>query len=181
MAKQQISKEESRQFVDRFSKDHEGCRVRLETSAAGGRDMNITAAGLPLLGVSFDGHADGLNVMLGDKPDHNFEHNISPWYRIALDGNDVLEIEGEDGSLTRVRCTTHARRADTESGLPAGGAGRRDEVGRSEVDLMSAPEGASGDARLQGEQSWGQGQRGAQGYEDSSSSELHPPGSGDED
>ena len=59
-----------------------------------------------------------------------------------------------------------------ESGLPGGGQGRRDEVGQSGVYPVSAPEGASPDATVHGEASWGQGERGAAGYEDSGGSEL---------
>jgi hypothetical protein len=58
-----------------------------------------------------------------------------------------------------------------ESGLPGGGAGRRDEVGGSGVypaSAANAPEGAE----LRDQAGWGQGDRGAAGYEDSGSSEL---------
>jgi Raf kinase inhibitor-like YbhB/YbcL family protein len=58
-----------------------------------------------------------------------------------------------------------------ESGLPGGGAGRKDEVGRSGVYPMSGPHPAS-DAEIRGQASWGQGERGAAGYEDHGSSEL---------
>ncbi len=60
-----------------------------------------------------------------------------------------------------------------ESGMPGGGAGRRDETGLSGVYPASQAEGAAGDAPLRGEEEWGQGERGAAGYEDSGSSELN--------
>ncbi len=60
-----------------------------------------------------------------------------------------------------------------ESGMPGGGAGRRDEPGRSGVYPASRSEGATGDAPLRGESEWGQGERGAAGYEDSGESELN--------
>ena len=60
-----------------------------------------------------------------------------------------------------------------ESGLPGGGQGRRDEPGHSGIYPASAAEGASPDAPLRGEAEWGQGERGAAGYEDSGSSELN--------
>lgn len=60
-----------------------------------------------------------------------------------------------------------------ESGMPGGGAGRRDETGRSGVYPASESEGAAGDAPLRGEEEWGQGERGAAGYEDSGGSELN--------
>jgi len=51
-------------------------------------------------------------------------------------------------------------------------AGRTDQVGRSGVYPASA-QGAPEDAKAQGMASWGQGERGEAGYEDSGSSELH--------
>jgi hypothetical protein len=59
-----------------------------------------------------------------------------------------------------------------ESGMPGGGQGRKDEVGKSGVYPVSSSEGASPDAYVHDEASWGQGERGAAGYEDSGGSEL---------
>lgn len=58
-----------------------------------------------------------------------------------------------------------------ESGQPGGGQGRRDVVGKTGVYPASGPL-PEGDADVQGMASWGQGERGAEGYEDSGSSEL---------
>jgi CBS domain-containing protein len=58
-----------------------------------------------------------------------------------------------------------------ESGLPGGGAGRRDDVGRSGVYPMSGPH-PQGDAPVVPQASFGQGERGAAGYADSGGSEL---------
>jgi hypothetical protein len=60
-----------------------------------------------------------------------------------------------------------------ESGMPGGGAGRRDEVGRSGVFPASSAEDASPDAEIRTQAAWGQGKRGAEGYEDSGESELN--------
>ena len=60
-----------------------------------------------------------------------------------------------------------------ESGMPGGGAGRRDEIGRSGVYPASSAEGASPDAEFRTEPAWGQGERGVEGYEDSGESELN--------
>ncbi|HEY7127388.1 MAG TPA: hypothetical protein VH590_05090 [Ktedonobacterales bacterium] len=60
-----------------------------------------------------------------------------------------------------------------ESGMPGGGAGRRDEVGRSGVFPASHAEGASPDAEFRAEPGWGQGERGTEGYEDSGESALN--------
>src|SRR5436190_11755015 len=60
-----------------------------------------------------------------------------------------------------------------ESGLPGGGAGRRDErLGRSGVYSASEPH-PPGDARIVTPGSWGQGARGAAGYADHGESELN--------
>jgi osmotically-inducible protein OsmY len=66
-----------------------------------------------------------------------------------------------------------AKREDKrrESGEPGGGQGRRDEVGGSGVYPASA-ENIPGDAVIRTPQQWGQGERGAEGYEDSGGSEL---------
>lgn len=59
-----------------------------------------------------------------------------------------------------------------ESGQPGGGQGRVDEVGKSGVYPVSAMEGASDDAVVRDEKSFGQGERGAEGYKDSGTSEI---------
>jgi hypothetical protein len=61
---------------------------------------------------------------------------------------------------------------EQQGGRPGDGKGRVDVTGHSGVYPVSAMDGASGEARLQGEASWGQGDRGAVGYEDHGDSEL---------
>jgi CBS domain-containing protein len=56
--------------------------------------------------------------------------------------------------------------------MPGGGKGRKDKIEKSGVYPVSALEDASPDAMVHGEASWGQGERGAPGYEDSGGSEL---------
>jgi dienelactone hydrolase len=58
-----------------------------------------------------------------------------------------------------------------ESGQPGGGQGRKDEVGRSGVYPMSGPH-PPGRAEIRTAGAWGQGERGAAGYEDHGSSQL---------
>lgn len=60
-----------------------------------------------------------------------------------------------------------------ESGRPGGGTGRRDEVGPTGVYPMSGgiPEGKHPEIRTPA--AWGQGDRGAEGYNDSGGSELY--------
>ena len=60
-----------------------------------------------------------------------------------------------------------------ESGMPGGGAGRRDEgLGKSGVYPMSGPH-PIGDAPIVTPAAWGQGPRGAAGYEDHGESEIN--------
>ena len=54
-----------------------------------------------------------------------------------------------------------ARGDDRESGMPGGGRGRRDAVGRSGVYPESASERPSADAPVRNQNAWGQGERGA--------------------
>jgi hypothetical protein len=72
-------------------------------------------------------------------------------------------------SSPKENTSENARR---ESGEPGGGQGRRDEVGPTGVYPMSGgiPEGKHLEIRTPA--SWGQGDRGAAGYEDSGGSEL---------
>jgi len=65
---------------------------------------------------------------------------------------------------------TNPEKADPESGTPGGGAGRKDEVGKSGVYPVSEMKDASADAVVHGESSFGQGERGAEGYKDAGSS-----------
>jgi hypothetical protein len=61
-----------------------------------------------------------------------------------------------------------------ESGRPGGGRGRQDEVGGSGVYPASAGN-APDDVEFRTQAEWGQGDRGAEGYEDSGQSELNLP------
>ncbi len=59
-----------------------------------------------------------------------------------------------------------------ESGRPGGGQGRRDEIGGSGVQPVSIPHAARPEAVIRGMAEWGQGERGAAGYQDHGESEL---------
>ena len=77
--------------------------------------------------------------------------------------------KNKKGTNSRTRQSDDARR---DSGSPGGGAGRRDEVGPTGVYPMSGglPRGKHPEIRTPA--SWGQGERGAAGYEDSGRSGL---------
>jgi len=78
------------------------------------------------------------------------------------------ERREEEGPGQR-RDDAEARR---ESGLPGGGQGRRDEVGPTGVHPVSAGVDPDRNAEIRTPAAWGQGERGAAGYEDSGGSEL---------
>ena len=59
-----------------------------------------------------------------------------------------------------------------ESGKPGGGRGRRDEVGPTGVYPMSAGIPAGKHLEIRTPAAWGQGKRGAEGYNDAGGSEL---------
>jgi hypothetical protein len=59
-----------------------------------------------------------------------------------------------------------------ESGMPGGGQGRRDEVGGSGVHPVSAGTDPNRNAEIRTPAAWGQGERGAAGYDDAGGSEL---------
>ncbi len=66
-------------------------------------------------------------------------------------------------------------RPNPESGTPGGGTGRKDETGKTNVYPMSGAElPPSGEARLQPMGTFGQADRGPEGYYDSGNSEIIP-------
>jgi hypothetical protein len=69
--------------------------------------------------------------------------------------------------------TTKPRKTQQRnSGRPGGRKGRRDEVGRSRVYPASGPLPPRKGAVIRGQAEWGQGERGAAGYEDHGESEM---------
>jgi hypothetical protein len=80
-----------------------------------------------------------------------------------------MTMETERASERRA---TDEEQQEEERSMWSAGKGRRDETGHSGVYPMSAPEGASPDAELKGEAAWGQGDRGAAGYDDHGDSEV---------
>jgi hypothetical protein len=61
---------------------------------------------------------------------------------------------------------------ERESGEPGGGKGRRDEVGPTGVYPMSGGIPPNKHLEIRNPAAWGQGERGAEGYNDSGGSEL---------
>lgn len=161
----EIQLNELRPALDEFSKAHQGWMTALQDSDEVVKQTE--SRDLPLLGISADAH-DGENeivIMLGDQPDRHVTHIVSKPAHVCidehLDGKEgTIAIERRGGGHVTLRC------------YQSTGTGRMDEVSGSGVYPMSSPEGASQNAPLQGEMSWGQGERGAEGYFDHGDSEL---------
>jgi uncharacterized membrane protein/CBS domain-containing protein len=81
------------------------------------------------------------------------------------------EVDQGAGLREREVGTAPADPQRRESGQPGGGAGRVDRVGRTGIYPASGPL-PEGDAEIRTPASWGQGERGAAGYEDSGRSET---------
>ncbi len=100
------------------------------------------------------------------------EHVVDQVYGVK-DVHNQLHIE-QPGRASGMHARSMRESSMRDSGMPGGGEGRTDQVGGSGVYPASGPL-PRGNAPVQGEASWGQGERGAAGYEDSGSSELNIP------
>lgn len=86
--------------------------------------------------------------------------------------NTGHEIEHEHEHAAPSAPDEQARESSRESGHPGGGTGRTDAPGHTGVYPVSASKGASAEAQVHSEPAWGQGKRGAAGYEDSGDSGI---------
>lgn len=101
----EIPSKEWGKFFDRFSKEHQGARVDIETRVDAGTDYQAQANDLPLEGISadFEGtRSPALEVSVGVKTDQSLTHIIHNPTRVRV-GNDEgvasVEIDSpEDGS-----------------------------------------------------------------------------------
>ncbi|MBI3282346.1 MAG: DUF5335 family protein [Acidobacteria bacterium] len=166
-------------FCNEFSHDHAGCSATVEICQSGTSESRTAARDMPFAGISMDDGSRRVNILLGDRGRH-LAHNVDGCERIRFDdrspsGRDIVEFEGADGSVTRVECLLHtganAARGPVESGLPGGGKGRRDEVGKSGVYPLSHSAEASPDAPIVQPGGWGQKGR-LEGYKDHGDSEI---------
>ena len=108
--------------LDAFSRQHEGWRVNVEVSTAGG-DRRTEARNLPLQGVSCDAPGgDRIAVIAGDRADDHLTHEIPGAVAIDIDRTDTgaergVRIRAADGSETRVEFQSPMR-IDEVDGLP---------------------------------------------------------------
>ncbi len=174
MQAKEIKEQDWLSFLDRFNRSHEGWKTTVQVEGEG--HWKTVAKDMPLLGVKLDDH-DGehtLNVLLGDRPDIHITHMIDHWRQIFFEREEPGEREELTIEMGDRRTLIHCENTHREGrrGVPGEGKGRVDEVGHSGVYPLSASEGASKEATIQAPQSWGQGERGAEGYEDHGDSEL---------
>ncbi|HET8626309.1 MAG TPA: DUF5335 family protein [Thermomicrobiales bacterium] len=190
METREIPRDHWVQFFDRFSNEHQGERVTVEVLGAGDDTDRIrpVARDLPLVGIGADlkDRECDITITAGPIGQDHVTHIIPAVSRVTVDrradgrgGSLRIESREEGEATTFLRLDaaaggdmqTAGQGRDRESGLPGGGQGRTDDIGgRSGVYPASGP-GAPADAKPQGMASWGQGQRGAAGYQDHGDSE----------
>jgi hypothetical protein len=107
-----------------------------------------------------------LDGTVRDRPTKRMAEDVADQVSGVKDVHNQLRIE----QLSGQDMTQNPR----NSGMPGGGQGRADEVGRSGVYPASGPLPPE-NAPAQGQASWGQGERGPAGYDDSGRSELNIP------
>ena len=95
-------------FLDDFTREHQGWRVRIEVT--GGARSGVQAQDVPLEGVSADlrGSEQGISITVGNEQEPGLTHFIPGARRLVVRrtgaGNDeALEIEAGDGSRTVLR------------------------------------------------------------------------------
>lgn len=91
------------------------------------------------------------------------QDNDMPVGKMAnIEGTNALDPDGTAGGAN----------INQSGNIVGGGVGRRETPGQTGVYPISADQGANPDAPIQGQASWGQGDRGAAGYQDSGTSQV---------
>jgi hypothetical protein len=109
LAAREIPLDEWAAFCGRFSRQHRGGRVTLETAAPGGNNRPV-ATELPLQGIVLDragGQAE-LSITLGEADGRQLTHTIAAPARVLYleteTGAQVgMDIEAADGQTARLR------------------------------------------------------------------------------
>jgi hypothetical protein len=109
MSAREIARQEWAEFCERFSRQHRGGRVTLESVAPDGATQ-VVAHELPLQGITLD-KADGqveISVTLGKDSGEQLTHAIAaPAHVIFREteagAHEGLDIESADGQVTRIR------------------------------------------------------------------------------
>lgn len=102
MPTQQINANQWTQFLDDFSRSHEGQPATVEAFGPGTGDHHEARA-LPLNGFEVETKAPGhIIVMLGTERDDHLSHTVTApvqvWHKAGPDeANEVVEIRSDDG------------------------------------------------------------------------------------
>jgi hypothetical protein len=107
MPTREIPREQWKEFLDRFSRDHENKTVNVDFL---GRSLGaqVEASGLPLEGVSYEDKGSGagrIDILVGRDPDHHATHAIPNPRRLLVQDDpagEALEIEDGDGNTILV-------------------------------------------------------------------------------
>lgn len=97
-----------------------------------------------------------------------------------MEPNSTQDNDMQVGKMARIEGENALNPGGTGDGgsvnqsgqVAGGGVGRREAPGNTGVYPMSADQGASGNAPIQGQGGWGQGGQGVAGYQDSGTSEM---------
>ena len=119
MSTREIPREQWRQELDSFSRQHEGWIVRVRVTDPDGHTQT-EARDLPLQGVSADSpRTDGVAIIVGRAPDDHVTHEVPNPVTIAIEQSDsgaerALRIRAGDGSTTTVEFRSAARAEDVD-------------------------------------------------------------------
>jgi hypothetical protein len=118
-----IPRDQWREELDTFSRQHEGWIVSVEITDPDGQ-CRTEARDLPLQGVSTDSpRSDGVAIIVGQSPDDHVTHEVSQPVAIAIDETDAgaeraLCIRARDGSTTTVEFRSPMRPEEVD-GIPS--------------------------------------------------------------
>ena len=104
MTTRSIPKDDWRDQLDAFSREHEGWRADVRVSTPSG-DLRTEARDLPLVGVSCDAPgSDRIAVLTGEQPDDHLTHEVINAVSVEIEHGEQerLRIRAADGSETQV-------------------------------------------------------------------------------
>jgi hypothetical protein len=123
MTTRDIPRDQWREELDSFSRQHEGWIVRVEVIGPDGH-KRTEARDLPLQGVSANSpRAKGIVISVGQRPNDHLTHEVSNPITVAIDQTDAgaeraLRIRARDGSTTIVEFRSPMRPEEVD-GLPS--------------------------------------------------------------
>jgi hypothetical protein len=123
MPTREIPPEAWHEFLDRFSRQHEGWLVTLEVLGRLGAQPE--ARELPLRGISARSHGRHreISVVIGEAPEASLTHIVAAPRHLRLDQTEegadrALQIESEDGETTLLQFRSAALPETVDGILP---------------------------------------------------------------